>query len=139
MFPKHGVKQVDIDEFNRQTNKNFENIRDFIILHYHATERDDTAFWRHCRTMEVPDSLAKRLKLFRETGRLFLENYELFIDSWLQVMIGQGVVPQEYHAIVDMMDDKKLNGFLSKIRSNIDATVAKMPSHQDYLEKYCQT
>jgi tryptophan 7-halogenase len=138
MFPKHGVKQVDIDEFNRQTNKNFENIRDFIILHYHATERDDTAFWRHCRSMEIPESLVARLKLFRETGRLFLENYELFIDSWLQVMIGQGVVPQEYHAIVDAMEEQELKGFLGKIRSDIDATVAKMPSHQDYLEKYCR-
>lgn len=138
MFPRHGVKQVDIDEFNRQTNKNFENIRDFIILHYHATERDDTAFWRHCRTMEIPESLASRLKLFRETGRLFLENYELFIDSWLQVMIGQGVLPQEYHAIVDTMDERELAGFLGKIRSNIDATVAKMPDHEDYLKKYCQ-
>jgi tryptophan halogenase len=138
MFPKHGVKQVDIDEFNRQTNKNFENIRDFIILHYHATERDDTAFWRHCRNMEIPETLAARLKLFRETGRLFLENYELFIDSWLQVMIGQGVVPQEYHAIVDAMEEQELQGFLGKIRSDIDATVAKMPSHQDYLEKYCR-
>ena len=138
MFPNNGVKQLDVDEFNRQTNKNFENIRDFIILHYHATERDDTEFWRHCRTMEIPESLAHRLKLFRETGRIFLGNYELFIDSWLQVMIGQGVTPVAYHAVVDTMEADELKRFLSQIKSKIDNTVEKMPRHREYLEKFCR-
>jgi tryptophan halogenase len=138
MFPRNGVKQVDIDEFNRQTDQSFENIRDFIVLHYHATERDDAPFWRHCRTMEIPESLARRLELFRETGRLFLGNYELFIDSWLQVMIGQGVIPQEYHAVVDNMSDAQLADFLGQITAGIDATVEKMPLHSDYLQQFCR-
>ena len=94
MFPNHGIKQVDVDEFNRQTHASFEDVRDFIVLHYKATEREDTPFWRHCSSMEVPESLARRLALFEETGRLFLADNELFTDSRLQVMIGQGILPQ---------------------------------------------
>ena len=138
MFPREGIKQVDIDEFNKQTLNSFDNVRDFIILHYHATERTDTAFWRHCRNMEIPKSLDQRLTLFRETGRLFLGDAELFVDSWPQVMIGQGVLPQEYHAVVDTMDEDELKSFLLQIRSNIDNTVTKMPSHSEYIEKYCK-
>jgi tryptophan halogenase len=137
MFPRDGVKPVDIDEFNRQTLKSFDDVRDFIVLHYHATERQDTDFWRHCRNMEVPDSLDRRLTLFRQTGRLFLGDAELFVDSWPQVMIGQGVMPQEYHAVVDTMDEDELRSFLGQIKSNIDNTVAKMPRHSDYLQKFC--
>ena len=136
LFPRNGIKQVDIDEFNKQTLSSYENIRDFIVLHYHVTERDDTAFWRHCRNMEIPDSLAHRLKLFRESGRLFLGDYELFVDSWLQVMIGQGLLPEEYHTVVDSMDQGELLQFLTKIKSNIDGTVERMPLHEDYLAKF---
>ena len=138
MFPRHGVKQVDVDEFNRQTDLSFENIRDFIVLHYHATERDDSAFWRHCQSMQIPDSLARRLDLFKQSGRLFLGNYELFIDSWLQVMIGQGVMPQEYHAVAGTMETAELKNFLSKISTGIDQAVEKMPSHADYIEQFCR-
>lgn len=137
MFPNNGIKQVDVDEFNRQTHASFEDVRDFIVLHYKATEREDTPFWRHCRSMEVPESLARRLALFKETGRLFLADNELFTDSWLQVMIGQGILPQAYHAVVDTMDDSELKSFLSKIKSSIDKTVEQMPTHADYLENFC--
>jgi len=137
MFPNHGIKQVDVDEFNRQTHASFEDVRDFIVLHYKATEREDTPFWRHCRSMEVPDSLARRMALFEETGRLFIADNELFTDSWLQVMIGQGILPQAYHAVVDTMDEGELKSFLSKIKSSIDKTVDQMPTHADYLEKFC--
>ena len=138
MFPDNGVKQVDVDEFNRQTHASLEDIRDFIVLHYKATERGDTPFWRHCRSMEVPESLARRLALFEQTGRLFLADNELFTDSWLQVMIGQGIVPQAYHAVVDTMAEDELKSFLSQIKSNIDKTVEQMPMHADYLETFCR-
>jgi tryptophan halogenase len=138
LFPRDGIKQVDIDEFNKQTNSSFENIRDFIVLHYHVTERDDAEFWRHCRNMEIPESLASRLKLFKQTGRLFLGDYELFVDSWLQVMIGQGLIPDQYHTIVDTMDEKELRQFLQRIKSNIDKAVERMPRHADYLSRFCQ-
>jgi tryptophan halogenase len=137
MFPVGGIKQVDVDEFNRQTHASFEDVRDFIVLHYKATERDDTAFWRHCSNMEVPDSLARRLALFTETGRLFLADNELFTDSWLQVMIGQGVMPSAYHAVVDTMDEDELKSFLKQIRTKINRTVEQMPTHAEYLGRFC--
>ena len=88
--------------------------------------------------MEIPDSLDRRLTLFRKTGRIFLGDAELFIDSWPQVMIGQGVMPQEYHAVVDTMDEEELRSFLTQIKSNIDNTVSRMPLHSEYLQKFCQ-
>jgi len=90
MFPSDGVRQPDIDEFNNQMKFEIENIRDFIILHYHVTNRTDTPFWRHCRTMEIPESLQHRIDLFKETGRVFKVPTELFGEnSWTQVMLGQ--------------------------------------------------
>ena len=90
-FPDRGFSQLDIAEFNREAQFEYERVRDFIILHYHATQRDDTPFWRYCRNMEIPDSLRRKMELYRSHGRIFREGYELFADmAWLQVMHGQG-------------------------------------------------
>src|SRR5690606_9776510 len=86
MFPVHGIKQTEIDEFNRQMQIEAENIRDFIILHYHVTERDDSEFWRYCRTMDVPETVKHKINLFKETGKIFKRDMDLFAEeSWLQV------------------------------------------------------
>ena len=106
MFPTTGIRQSEVDEFNKQADFDMERIRDFIILHYKATERTDTEFWRHCRSMEVPDSLEHRIRIFRETGHVFREAAELFDDSWQQVMLGQGITPERYHALVDTMSER---------------------------------
>lgn len=138
MFPLNGIQQSDIDEFNRQTREDIIHIRDFIILHYCVTNRDDTAFWRYCRNMEIPESLAHRIKLFRETGRVFKEPNELFAEnSWIQVMLGQGIVPEQYHPVVDVMDDEELGRFLQNIKSNVDAKVSQLPGHEAYVQQYC--
>jgi tryptophan halogenase len=139
MFPFAGIAQSDIDEFNQQTRIEFEHIRDFIILHYHVTERQDTPFWRHCRGMEIPASLAHRIRLFRETGRVFRVPNELFAEnSWIQVMLGQGIVPQQYHPVASVMSDAELSVFLNGIKSGVDRTVAQLPKHQTYVEQYCR-
>ncbi|RDV26799.1 tryptophan 7-halogenase [Alteromonas aestuariivivens] len=137
MFPGREIQQTDIDEYNRQSDFDIEHIRDFIILHYHVTQRDDSPFWRHCRQMQVPKSLAHRIELFRQTGRVFREGSELFDDSWQQVMIGQGLMPKTYHPIVDAMSDQELQQFLSQILNNIRRTVERLPSHEQYLRQYC--
>lgn len=137
MFPAGGVMQSDIDEFNRQAEFDITHIRDFIILHYHATERDDTEFWNYCRTMEVPESLRHRIQLFKDTGRVFRDGNELFDDSWQQVMIGQGLMPAHYHPIADSMSKEELQHFLAQINNNIDYTLATLSSHEDYLAHYC--
>lgn len=138
MFPEAGVVQEDINEFNQQADFDIEHIRDFIILHYHVTNRTDTPFWRHCRQMDVPASLRHRIDLFVKTGRIFREGSELFDDSWQQVMIGQGLMPQSYHPIVDTMSRDELEALLTQITSQIRRTVEKLPPHEEYLKRFCQ-
>ena len=138
MFPEAGVVQEDINEFNKQADFDIEHIRDFIILHYHVTNRTDTPFWRHCRQMDVPASLRHRIDLFVKTGRIFREGSELFDDSWQQVMIGQGLMPQSYHPIVDTMSRDELEALLTQITSQIRRTVEKLPPHEEYLKRFCQ-
>lgn len=137
MFPTAGIVQEDIDEFNRQADFDIEHIRDFIILHYHVTNRTDSPFWRHCRQMDIPASLRHRIDLFEKTGRVFREGSELFDDSWQQVMIGQGLIPQSYHPIVDTMSRQELETLLNSIKQGIEKTVAKLPPHQDYITRFC--
>ena len=136
MFPATGIHQSEVDEYNRQANFDIERIRDFIILHYKVTNRTDTDFWRHCRSMEVPESLAHRIRIFEETGHVFREANELFDDSWQQVMIGQGLMPERYHALVGTMSEQELTRFLEQVKSDVDRTVASLPTHIDYLGKF---
>ena len=139
MFPQDRITQTDIDEFNRQARFDIETIRDFIILHYCVTNRQDTPFWRYCRNMEIPDTLAHRIRLFRETGRVFRIPNELFAEnSWIQVMLGQGILPDQYHPVIDVMDDEELSRFLGNIKTNVDATVSQLPTHDAYIEQYCK-
>lgn len=138
MFPLTGIKQSDIDEFNQQTAFETENVRDFIILHYHVTNRRDSAFWRQCANMSIPDSLAHRIELFKETGRVFKVPNELFGEnSWTQVMLGQGLMPEQYHPIVNMMSDDELQHFMQQIQRQVQHMVQQLPSHQDFVQHYC--
>ncbi len=137
-FPTLGICQADVDEFNRQSDSEIEHIRDFIILHYKVTNRDDSPYWRAARDMAVPESLQHRIELFRETGRVFRIPNELFAEnSWIQVMLGQGIMPRQHHQTADLMGDAELTHFLEGIRTTIARTVAQLPSHQQYLERYC--
>jgi tryptophan 7-halogenase len=139
MFPYDGIRQPDIDEFNKQMSFEIENVRDFIILHYHVTDRTDTPFWRRCRTMEIPDTLRHRIELFRQAGRVFKVPTELFGEnSWIQVMLGQGLVPEQYHPIVNMMDDEELQLFLTGIHGQVERFVSQLPEHQRFIDHYCK-
>lgn len=137
MFPQV-VAQPEIDEYNRQAADEIENIRDFVVLHYKVTDRDDTPYWRACREMTVPPSLQRRIDLFRDTARVFREGNELFAEnSWIQVMLGQGIRPQHHHPVADLMSDAELHDFLERIRVPIENTVAKLPAHAAYIRDYC--
>jgi tryptophan halogenase len=139
MFPKAGIQQSDVDEYNQQTSAEITHIRDFIILHYHVTNRRDTPFWRGCREMPIPASLQHRIDLFRETGRVFRAPNELFAEnSWIQVMLGQGIMPQQHHPAADLMGDEELSRLLNGIKSNVDKTILQLPRHQAYVEQYCK-
>ena len=138
MFPTNGICQSDIDEYNFQTRSEIEHIRDFIILHYKVTNRRDSPYWKDAAEMEIPPSLKHRIELFRETGRVFRMPAELFAEnSWIQVMLGQGIMPAQHHQTADLMGDEELAGFLNSIRDSINRTVIQLPSHQMYFEKYC--
>lgn len=139
MFPFHGVTQSSIDEYNQQSIAELENIRDFIILHYHATAREDSEFWRYCKNMSVPDSLSHRLELFKENGFAFPREPELFrLDSWLHVMLGQGLMPKNHHSIFQTMSDEELVKHLTNTRNTIADAVAKLPNHQEFVDQYCK-
>lgn len=140
LFPFSGVSDAIVDQYNDQTRTELEKVRDFIVLHYKATQRDDTPFWRYCKDMSIPQTLAHRIALFKESGHAYQADGELFrVDSWTQVMIGQGIVPEHYHHMARMMSDKELEQFLAGIRDSIGDAVAKLPKHQDFLNQYCKT
>lgn len=140
MFPVHGIKQTEIDEFNRQMQIEAENIRDFIILHYHVTERDDSEFWRYCRTMDVPETVKHKINLFKETGKIFKRDMDLFAEeSWLQVMLGQGIMPESYHPVADAMSDDALRAYLQELRETTRDKVDRFPEHQEFIDYYCKS
>lgn len=140
MFPLNGISPRDVAEFNEQQDTDAVQIRDFLILHYKATERDDSPFWRQCRDMEIPDTLRHKIELFRETGRVFRKNEELFAEnSWVQVMMGQGITPRAHHPIAEKLKDDELAKLLSGLRENVAKTVAGMPEHGSYVARYCGT
>ncbi len=138
LFPSRNFDQVDIDKYNEQSIYEIEAIRDFIILHYNATQRDDTDFWNYCRNMAVPESLSNKMELFKSNGRLYREAEELFSEtSWLAVMFGQGIVPQHYHPIVDAYDQRPLLEYLNGVRDVIARSADSMPTHAEFIQKHC--
>ncbi|KQM26926.1 MULTISPECIES: tryptophan halogenase family protein [unclassified Sphingomonas] len=138
LFPQGGVQPADVAEFNDQQLQDMEQIRDFLILHYKVTDRRDSPFWRQCAAMDVPESLQQKIDLFRQSGRVFRRNEELFGEnSWVQVMMGQGIVPEGHHPIAGKLSDGELDRLLSMIRRQVADTVATMPPHGDYVARYC--
>lgn len=138
LMPNGRVSERDAIEFNEQQRQDIEQIRDFVILHYKATNRRDSPFWRHVATMPVPDSLAQKIELFRETARTFRKNEELFAEnSWVQVMMGQGIDPQSWHPIAEKLRDEELTRLLATLREDVSRTVATLPEHHAYVAQYC--
>jgi len=138
LFPNRNFDQADIDKYNDQSVNEIEAIRDFIIMHYKVTQRDDTEFWNYCRNMTVPDTLQNKLELFKSNGRLYREGDELFSEvSWLAVLYGQNMVPTSYHPLVDALDEKALLDYMYSIRDVIARAVDSMPSHADFIRRHC--
>jgi tryptophan halogenase len=133
-FPHNGIKTEEIDEFNRQSETESLRIRDFIILHYKQTQRNDSAFWLACQQMDIPESLARRMALFKESGKIFREQDELFSEvAWQQVMIGQGLLPKDYHTLVDTLTTEQLTELLDNLKTIINRTVEKMLTHKAFI------
>ena len=138
LLPTTHLVDADIREFNDQTFEDMITIRDFLILHYHVTERRDSAFWRFCAEMDIPDSLQQKIDLFCESARVFRKGEELFAEnSWTQVMMGQGLEPKSYHPIADKMTDDELTYFLNQIKMDASRAAARLPKHEEYIRQYC--
>lgn len=137
-FPDAGFNPADIAEFNRQSDFETERIRDFLILHYHATSRSDTHFWNHVRTMDVPDTLQAKLDLWRASGRIVRHGDELFSEvGWLQVLHGQGLQPRGHHPLADALPESEINDYLEDTRAVIQRCVAQMPTHAGFISAHC--
>jgi tryptophan 7-halogenase len=137
-FPAREPDPILIDRFNEEMRFQYESIRDFIIAHYKVTEREDTEFWRYCKHMSIPDSLAEKIELFVERGEVKPRTGDLFSEvSWLAVLYGQGLVPTGHHPIADTLSEDDLELTLSRIRAAIRERVASLPSHADYIRSCC--
>jgi tryptophan 7-halogenase len=134
LFPTREFRSREIERFNREATQDYHEIRDFLILHYKATERNDTPFWDYCRSLEPPPGLADKLEMFRSSGRVFREHNELFTEtSWLSVMVGQGIKAGGYHPAADLLPDAETIQRLNNIRSAIHDTANAMPTQADFL------
>jgi tryptophan halogenase len=137
LFPFGGVNEALQKRFNHLADNEITRIRDFVLLHYKATERTDSPYWDRCRTQDVPDSLSDRIELFKQTGQVYWIPGELFqIDSWLQVMMGQRIEPTGYHYMARMMPPEQLRKALTDLKGNIAKAVDKMPSHDAFVAQY---
>lgn len=137
-FPDSSFNRADIAEVNRLHRHEFERIRDFLILHYKATGREDSEFWRHCQTMEIPDTLAHKIDVYKSQGQLVMYDPEAFKkDSWLAMYNGFTQAPQRYDSRVDSMNIAELKSHLDKMRNAIQAAAGQAMSHEDFIARHC--
>jgi tryptophan 7-halogenase len=138
MFPDKSWAPIDIARFNRVLKTETEEIRDFIVLHYKVTQRDDTPFWDYVRTMDIPDRLAEKMEVFANAGRAFRENDELFNDtSWFAVMVGQGLIPRTFDPVANILSEEETKARLDQIRGAVLNSADYMPRHVDFIRENC--
>jgi tryptophan halogenase len=139
LFPDRTFDPIDVEEFNRLSIYEFERIRDFIILHFHATSRDDSPLWNYCRAMDIPDTLRHKIELFRSRGRVAHYDDELFVlASWLAVFTGQDIWPRQCEPLVETLEVADVSARLSKMRNAIRAAAEAMPSHRNFIAQNCR-
>jgi tryptophan halogenase len=139
LFPDRSFSQAEVDRYNRVMTWEYERIRDFIVLHYKATERNDSPFWDYCRTMAIPEFLQEKFDIFLDRGRIFRENDELFNDtSWFAVMVGQNLRPRGHDPLVDVLSDDELRSRMAHIKETIMKSAQVMPSHREFIEQNCR-
>lgn len=140
MFPRDGFSDRMIDRYNHEMFMEYDNVKDFLIAHYKVTERDETPFWKYVRNMDIPEELQSKLEYFRTRGEIMVRAGELFKEtSWFAVLVGQGLMPEAYHPVADVISSDELRLRLSKIRSGITERVNGMPTHKDYLAMIAQS
>ncbi len=138
LFPTQEFSDTNVSEYNRQVQAEFDLIKDFLILHYNRTDREDTEFWRYCKNMEVPADLKSKTDMFEATGLVHKDHHDLFGESsWVQVMHGQGLMPRAYHAMADRLSDEQLTEFLTNVKKIVRQAVDTLPVHSEFISSYC--
>jgi tryptophan halogenase len=138
LFPFGGDCAARRAQFNALAQNEVERVRDFIVLHYHLTERDDTSFWNHVRSMDIPDTLRERMACFAEAAQAWQSTSEIFrVDSWIQVMLGQRLQPASWNRMAALMSEGRLKQTLAELGARVARRVEVMPSHQAFLDGYC--
>ena len=136
LFPRAPRDDLMAEQFNREMDQQYEGVRDFVIAHYKVGTRDDTPFWRHCRDMDMPDSLRAKLERFEARGEVMVERHELFGESnWFPILYGQGLTPEGYHPLADALPEEELRLRLDQIRAAVSARVDGLPPHERYLQQ----
>lgn len=139
LFPSREFKPILAERFNQQSSIEYERIRDFLILHYCATERRDTAFWAYCAAIEIPDTLKSVMALFMDSGRYCGAGEDLFkLPSWAQVMHGQHIAAAGYHPFVDNLSANEIHEFINHAEQVVASCAAAMPAHQAFIDKHCK-
>ncbi len=137
MFPFGGPSPALARRYNDLARGELERIRDFVVLHYHLTRRDDSDFWRRMRAMEAPETLRERMALFREQAHAYQGEADLFrADSWVQVMLGQGLEPSAGHRMGALFQPRQLREALGDLQRGVAQAVARLPQHQAFLDRY---
>lgn len=138
LLPDRDCNPVLVAEFNRASRFEYERIRDFLIFHYYAQQREEP-LWRYARSMEIPDTLRFKIDHFRNGGRILFEPDELFRKyNWLAVMVGQEVWPESYHPLVDMRGRTDAAKILADMRRGMEQAALALPTHRQYIERYCR-
>ncbi len=138
-MPDRSFSPRNAKEYNRIMGLSYERIRDFILLHYVATRRDDTPFWQYMRNLKIPEIMAHRMDLLRRSGHHAHYEQDLFkLDSWIAVMEGQGLAPQGYNPVADGKKLSELNQTMEQLRHAVSEIVRQMPTHQQYIDHYCK-
>jgi hypothetical protein len=139
LFPDRDCRPGLAAEFNRRMAQQYESIRDFIVLHYKLTQRTDSEFWRHCAAMPIPETLAHQLEVYRESGRVVILDRDSFAEpSWISILHGQGLQPLALDPFTDLVDEQMLRTHLARVRQAIAGTVAGMPDHAAFIERYAK-
>ena len=137
LFPQQGISDAARDQYNREAQIEYETVRDFIILHYFLNARSDSDFWQDLQRMAIPDRLSQKLALFKTTGAIVNDPLDIFLDSsWLQVMLGQGQMPQDFHPVARQPSDAQLQEMLQRIAATKQQPVKAFPSHDQFLREY---
>ncbi|MDC7675071.1 tryptophan halogenase family protein [Asticcacaulis machinosus] len=137
-FPMSKNDEVSARLYNRIMAEELEQIRDFLILHYHANAREGEPLWDYLRHMPIPDSLREKLSLFETRGLAIFPNQTIFQEpNWLAVLMGQGPQPKGYDPLADSIPERDLIAALERVRTLCAQTTDRMPAHDEVLKRYC--